>query len=384
MSRSFLTKIINCYKILSIVLLNVVIFLLLLNYVASVGIKAFEASSSGAEKQFGLFKYKEFNPILAPVYPNLQPSEVDRLLKETRSVSLGYEPYVQFRERPYSGKFVNVFPQGFRPVKNQGGWPPNSEDINIFIFGGSTVFGYGVEDSETIASFLQQQLVLRSGKSVRVFNFGRCSYIFPQEVVFLERLLASQFVPKIAIFIDGLNDFAHYNGLPGFTKDLTRFMEDGDEAPLKRWVADWPLIKLIRSHSSTQKTSPEISDDEVLKAVRERYLANKKVAEQLTSGFGVKPLFVWQPVPVYKYDEDYNIFKDFNYDRFLPYLRSGYLGMSRENQAGRFGSNFLWLADMQLDLKEPLYVDAVHYSARMCEMMACRISEKIIQEGLID
>jgi hypothetical protein len=111
---------------------------------------------------------------------------------------------------------------------------------------------------------------------------------------------------------------------------------------------------------------------------------NKKIIEAISREFHIKTLFVWQPTPSYKYDQNYNIFKRFDYGGFLPYLGPGYEKAANEYQTGTFGNNFLWLGDMQENLKEPLYVDAIHYSARMSKLIAEHIAvdlsaKKIIQ-----
>ena len=41
------------------------------------------------------------------------------------------------------------------------------------------------------------------------------------------------------------------------------------------------------------------------------------------------------------------------------------------------GDDFLWLADMQEGRTEPLYMDAVHYTAQFCEAIAVHISDFI-------
>ncbi len=382
--RSFLSRLSSYYRITAIVFLNAVIVTVLINYVSSHVLNFLKNTSSHDSRHLGLFKYKEYDSALEPVYPQMKPAELSRLLRETRSVSLGYEPYVQFKERPYAGRYVNVDAQGFRPISDQAKWPPDHEGPNIMVFGGSTAFGYGVTDDETISSELQRKLRSNLNPQIKVFNLGRCSYIFPQEAVFFERLLASGIVPDLVIFVDGLNDFAHYDGNPGFTKDLTQFMETGEIPPLKRWLSDWPVFRLFKLDQDHEISVETKSDPEIFNAVLNRYFLNKKVVESLAKEFGTKTLFVWQPVPVYKYDQNHNIFKDFNYSRFLPYLRPGYEAMAKEYEQGRPGINFLWLADMQENLKEPLYVDAVHYSARMSGMIAERIAEKIISQGLLN
>src|SRR6185503_15185425 len=100
-----------------------------------------------------------------------------------------YEAFTQFCERPFHGRFVNVSENGFRVSAQQGPWPPDADNFNIFLFGGSTTFGYGLPDSQTVASYLQDDLAARSSPHVRVYNFGRGSYVSEQERVLFEELL---------------------------------------------------------------------------------------------------------------------------------------------------------------------------------------------------
>lgn len=76
---------------------------------------------------------------LHTVYPRMKTEEIRELLFETWTRPYLYEPFTQFRERPYSGKYVNVSQDGFREVADQERWPPNEDNFNIFMFGGSTV-----------------------------------------------------------------------------------------------------------------------------------------------------------------------------------------------------------------------------------------------------
>ncbi len=49
---------------------------------------------------------------------------------------------------------------------------------------------------------------------------------------------------------------------------------------------------------------------------------------------------------------------------------------------GRLGDSFLWLADMQLDVAEPLYVDQAHYSGAMSRRIAGRIAAWLVERGV--
>src|SRR6516165_10527591 len=118
---------------------------------------------------------------LAKVYPGKTPQEINDLLSETWSRPFIYETFTQFAERPFRGRYVNVDAAGFRFSAGQGPWPPDPRALNVFVFGGSGTFGYGVADSETIPSRLQEELRRRNGQPITIYNFGRGSYYSTQE-----------------------------------------------------------------------------------------------------------------------------------------------------------------------------------------------------------
>jgi len=47
------------------------------------------------------------------------------------------------------------------------------------------------------------------------------------------------------------------------------------------------------------------------------------------------------------------------------------------------GNDFLGLADMQEALREPLYVDQVHYTAAMSRRIAAEIGQALLDRGLL-
>ena len=324
--------------------------------------------------------FKADNPELLKVYPGLSEPELAELIKESRSVAQGYAPYVQFRELPFHGKYVNVDPRGFRVIDGSEKWPIDRNSFNIFIFGGSTAFGYLVADDQTIAGCLKLLLKDAGYQNINVYNFGRCSYMSSQEGILLQQLIVSGNVPNLAIFLDGLNDFAHYKSLPAFTEELTRFMEEGDIPVWRKIIRELPVTKVFIKPRESEKEHPPSA--QVIPEVISRYKTNKDIIEALCGKFGIKTMFVWQPVAVYKYDQDYNIFNKFDYIGFLPYVKFGYEAMAKEYHAGVLGANFLWLADMQESLKEPLYADALHYSAKMSKLIADQIYQPLFRNKI--
>lgn len=364
---------------------------------------------------FSLIKVREIptagtNPIsrkydqpLGPLYDGFTDEEINDLLFETWSRPMEFEPFTQFRESQFSGNYVNVDENGFRRIEDQGPWPPQDEFLNVFVFGGSTTFGYGLPDEQTIVSFLQE-ILSANGHSmrVRVYNFGRGFYYSSQERILFEKLLVSGNVPDLAIFVDGLNDFIWTLDEPQFTDVLTRMMElnrsrkDMLVSALAYWLpvgrAGLYMGEQLAERSIGGPAPPAeeasmwslVGTEGRARAVVERYLLNKKLVTAVASSFDVNTLFVWQPIPVYEYDRNYYPFDSEGFEHFFADPSYGYLLMREYVADGSLGSNFLWLAEIQRDIQEPLYVDQAHYNARLSRLLAQEIGDFIVRRSLLE
>ena len=325
--------------------------------------------------------------LLVRAYPGMDTAQIHSLLQETWGWKQPFEAYVHFKESPRQGKYVNVHQAGFRVSADQGPWPPSPNTYNVFVFGGSTTFSYGLPDDQTVPSNLQRALAARITAPVRVYNFGVGSYQSTQERILFQELLIKAYRPKLAVFIDGLNDFA-YPDVPSGTFLLRRLTRA--PAPPKRLeaLANWPIVQFAQGLRRRLTSSPEndqpdpngaprswaeesdaaISPD-VVDAVIARYLANKRQIEAVAHEFGVQPVFVWQPIPFYKYDNTYHLFspKDRGINRNA---KTGYERMAAVLHSEPAGADFVWGADIQETLREPLYVDSIHYTAAMSDRFA--------------
>ena len=389
-----IVKAARLYKSLAVILLNIVILFAALNLVALMVLKVGEAlePSNPVEEKYS------YGDALKAAYTWLDKEQMDELLRETWSRPVTYEAYTQFKERPYDGKYVNVSENGFRVSKNQGPWPPESGNFNVFVFGGSTTFGYGVADDETIASYLQEELAERLNPKIRVYNFARGYYFSTQERVLFELLLAAGIVPDAAIFIDGMNDFLFGDGSPAYTRRLTEFMEGGEKKNETRWYHKLPVVKLVAWIRREEPVSPvdqekpaEVDERETygtlpyLERVIEQYLVNKRMIETMAAEYGVTPIFVWQPVPTYKYDLSYHVFVKASPTPFGGnlYSRYGYELLDQRLKTQPLGDNFLWCADIQENAEKLLYVDLVHYSPDFNHTIAGTIADLIVERNLL-
>lgn len=385
------------YRSAALILLHAVVFSLLINLVLYPILwlrDRWSATNPITEK----YSWRS----VAAVYPHLTKQQIDSLLKETWSRPYVFEPFTQLKERPYRGHYVNVDENGFRWSANQGPWPPDPNTFNVFLFGGSTLFGYGVSDSETIASRLQEYLTSKLNRNIRVYNFGRGHYYSTQERILFEQLLSSGNIPDLAIFIDGINDFDFHKDEPLYTERLQQFVSGKIETPrIPGFISELPLSRVLgslkrrfdsyfeeRTRADVQvnaviDTDKDIYDDPVRNdRVIRRYLTNKKIIEAVAASYGVKPVFVWQPVPTFKYDVSYHLFSGFDFGKF-NYSRYGYRSMEELRQVNHLGVNFLWCADIQQGFKEPLYVDRVHYTAKFSRVLALCIADLLLERDLL-
>ena len=366
--------ILEAYKQTATIVFNTIVVFVILNMCLFIliTIRDGESRTSVVEDQYGL-------SVLQKVYPNYSSKEISHLLKELWGQTLVYEEFTQFRHKAHTGKYLNINTHGFRHVANQGDWPPNRENTNVFVFGGSTTYGAGVSDKETIASYLQQKMNDDSEKQVKVYNFGRSFYYSTQERILFQKLLVNGYVPDLAIFIDGLNDFYHQFEEPYFTQRLQDLTEENklrdflalcDSLPAVRFMK-WLQRKVEDFSARPMMVSEAKKLSKTSNFVIDRYVANKKIISSTAKAFGVSSYFVWQPVPTYNYDDSFHLFKDTDYKEHKNTV-TGYPAMRAVYDRDEMGDDFIWCADIQENAQKALYVDLIHYTANFSkEISGC-------------
>ena len=151
-------------------------------------------------------KFKNFEPFDEVVREALNLNKEDSLtlyLETYIGRNYEYAPFLGHAENQgYNNKFVNVNPELGRKTIS-----PIECKKNIFFYGGSTTFGAGVTDNQTIPSYLGQLLIERNEK-ICVKNFGRRSYFAFQETVLFQKHILKQKIKSndIIIFLDGINE----------------------------------------------------------------------------------------------------------------------------------------------------------------------------------
>ena len=237
--------------------------------------------------------------------------------RELESLEDHWEPYVYFRQNGFAGKTISIMPYGratWLPPPPAPGSRPERKPVRILMLGGSSLWGFGARDDQTIPSLLAHQLFDR-GWAVDLWNLAEIGYVSTQELVALVRELQAGYRPDLVIFYDGVNDTtsAYLQPRAGVTTNEENRVKEFNLRKSPSRLAAALLANLIENSGSYR----------LAQAVRRRldrgagvpslnlgqrqlgmigygvisvYQANVSIVEALGREFGFRPLFYWQPV----------------------------------------------------------------------------------------
>jgi hypothetical protein len=190
----------------------------------------------------------------------------------------------------------------------------------------------------------------------------------------------------MAVFIDGLNDFANWKGEPDFSDEMRQMVDDRQTPGLARSTLElarqmplWGVFEALAlkaSHHNRLDSYRSHTDARAIEDVVSRWRAHKKLIEGMAQAFHFETAFVWQPVPVYRYDLTRHFLHDAggNWFDYGERAKAGYPVMAQHRAELEQSGNFLWLADEQEGRKENLYVDGFHYTAAFSHDLGDRIA----------
>lgn len=127
----------------------------------------------------------------------------ERYFAELAAVPFTYVPYVGPREVAVHGRYINSV-DGVRASYQ----PPGADGagaVDVWFFGGSTLWGEGQRDGHTIPSEVAR-LAEADGVTLRVSNFGVRGYTAFQEFLVFEQALARRDPPDLVVFYHGINE----------------------------------------------------------------------------------------------------------------------------------------------------------------------------------
>lgn len=211
-----------------------------------------------------------------------------------------YQPYSEWRTRPAQGEYINVDANGLRQTP---GSECGADSYRIFMFGGSTMWGYGAPDWGTIPAYVQAGLA----DTVCVMNYADVGFNSTQSLIKLTVELQRGNVPDMVIFYDGANEVttAYTSGQPGGHFHQNQFeaaFQPQTVSPLPDLLAQTSVARLLRPTSSDEGDGsgpvfPPYSD-EFVTAIADVYLTNIRFVRLLAADYGFDFLAFWQPLLV--------------------------------------------------------------------------------------
>jgi lysophospholipase L1-like esterase len=306
-----------------------------------------------------------------------------------------YEPYVVWKQLPYSGQTVTVESDLHRRTLNS---QCDEKAYTIWMLGGSTTWGTGSPDWGTIPSQLAA-LFSKSGSPVCVRNLAQTGWDNTQEVIELMlELKRNPHHPNIVIFYDGYNDgYSFYQSGKidaHLNYDLIReLMERPSRQRRLGWVTDF----LLSTHTARLITGapapstliegfgvhppPPPNEADSRKDLEIAYLANLDGVQALAKEYGFQYAFFWQPVIFAGHkplsEEESKIRSAYSAGIYETDFQ--YQDMVKVFQAG--GRPHLFdISDVFDDSKQTIYVDYVHISPEGNRLVAKRMYE-ILQQA---
>jgi lysophospholipase L1-like esterase len=335
-------------------------------------------------------------------------SWVKEYFREYNDWGVSWHPYVYWVGEPYKGQYVNVNSEGIRHSWSDSATVPVCKQaMQIFMFGGSTMWGVGSRDDYTIPSWLQRMLDRRH-LCAEVTNLGQDGYVSTQEVLFLAEQIRSGRRPNLVIFYDGYNDIlsAALNGVAGVTYDESarrlEFNINNFFAPIqtrqllelaaRRIVLSSGLAKVAGRMSAVlapksyrlaqdvlvrRPTYAGIDRDVPLEGATVRdYLANVATVEGMARAFGFRCLFYWQPCILDKgtltaYEQKQEDSVPSALKKFISAVEGKIAVVAVQNRVRD-------VRDLFSQVRQPYFIDEVHITEQGNRLVAERMLPDVL------
>ncbi|MDP9268946.1 MAG: SGNH/GDSL hydrolase family protein [Acidobacteriota bacterium] len=331
----------------------------------------------------------------------------DEFWREMRSHAqrqFPYEPFLVWGDSEFRGRYLNVERTATGNWRKTPSLPTVacSKHLEVWMFGGSTVFGYGMPDAETLPSNVQRELSRRTGACVTVSNFGIEGFTSSQSLTALLLQLRAGGHPDLVIDYEGVNDATaggYSPGVAGGHLDMveikTKFEQKLDD-DVRVWASGNDLARGVllfgrKLWGDTQRLVLSISADDRIEAVQltegeiqrraaatvENYGRNVALLQMLSRAYGFKAYSFWHPVLYYgrrpgsPFEKAVLEVLLHNADHATVVAETYKIADRRAAELG-----FVSLAHAVDELPGTVYLDTMHLGPEGNRLVATRIAEK--------
>ena len=305
-----------------------------------------------------------------------------------------YRPYVIWRRAPFSGKTINIDSEGIRKTSFTS---CNAGDRTVWMFGDSALWGAGSPDWETVPSHLAK-LYSAAGHGLCVTNFGEKGWVSTQETIQLMLALKRATArPDLVIFYDGVSDsmLPYPSNVPDSHTNFDAMKTIVEEGPAEHRAGfaylkhsnTYHVLGMLQrrflgsaAHSEKERSSPSIAG--ISEGTLDNYRKNIDLVEALSQHYGMRCLFVWQPVLLAgnkpRSQEEQAIARSAESE--LHPGTSQLIQATYERVKAISRSDFLYLGDVFSGEARTMFVDFRHASPDGNRVIAERIF-KFVEEG---
>lgn len=283
-----------------------------------------------------------------------------------------WKSYVYYRRKPFKGNYINIDERGVRLTSPSSITAAEAaKTVKIFMFGGSTLWGWGARDQGTISSHLGRALAAQKIKA-EITNYAEVGYVNTQELIELILQLQRGNVPDLAIFYDGVNDVyaAYQSGVAGIPQnEWKRNLEYNISSRynqlrrvfllnlMDRFYLGRKLKEITGEFQREIKKPANIEGLE--KEITTVYLNNIKIIEALSKAYGFTAIYYWQPV-IYNKKNLSQREEKYIYDDVMKSLYYNTYTIIKNNSSEFSRYHFFDISDIFAESKEPLYIDYCH------------------------
>ena len=300
--------------------------------------------------------------------------------------------YLNWSHNEFKSSTINTSRYGYRlSSKCSFVWPPSDLNKNIFIFGGSRAFGYGVADDQAMSFLIEKSLNEGkiSGNSFCSYNFAQAGYMPEQVLSHVMHLSAIGVLNNsLVIYMDGVNEGenpfpesidlngAHIRKSISFGHSLSSFVKNRVLGSLN---TDPPNDSFLTS-DDFDKSLSETEHKYLAEVSYNRFcsvsLALKSIVESKNSIF----VRVLEPNPSFPSHKKHTKFKQWNRlfdipngaDRQSNYFYEYARGGCKEWPVD---TKFLDLSDFPPAFESSSYSDWAHYSPGLNAAISARVVE---------
>ncbi|MGE0200170.1 MAG: SGNH/GDSL hydrolase family protein [Candidatus Melainabacteria bacterium] len=307
---------------------------------------------------------------------------------EARKMSL--QPHVMWLTNPYKGKYIQIDENGIRRTIKH----PRPDARKVFVLGGSTLWGEGSPDKDTIPSQLQARL----GDGYDVTNMGQTAWTSVQELNYLLGRLSAGDIPDIVIFYDGVNDgftTLYSPAKPRSIHNIEKVL--GFHTAPTSWgtiltdvynQSGYKVLEKVLKTNSTggesntsqwdEKVAPKI--DENVTTTLDEYDQLIRQVQALSKVYGFKTYFFWQPYLFSDHREPVG-------DEKIPYGEASATWIDAEKKlytaarqrfSRREKEQVYFIGDV-LDEAGPVYIDWCHISPKANGLVADAMFSRIVR-----